>query len=70
MEVKEQEVGNKMSGKYMGWIENREKVMKRKQGNFSRRTRRREALGIEQNLFVSLLAAKTKREIVVLSSQR
>lgn len=44
--------------------------MKRKQCNFSRKTRLREALGIEQNLPVSLLAAKTKREIVVLRALR
>lgn len=44
--------------------------MKRKQCNFSRKTRLREALGIEQNLSVSLLAAKTKREIVVLGTLR
>lgn len=70
MEVEAKEVGNKMSGKYMGCIENRERVLKRKQCNFSRKTRLREALDIEQNLCVSLLAAKTKREIVVLGTLR
>lgn len=70
MEVKAQGTENEMGGECMGWMENSERVMKRKHCNFSRKARLREALDIEQNLSVSLLAAKTKREIVVLRALR